>query len=282
MIRHILFFFLPIILCSSFSVSQQQTTSIAEKIFMSASKQNMQERAIGEVITFIGRQFIGSAYEANTLDRSKSEMLVCNLKTFDCVTYVENVLALARCIKQNRRTYDSYRQELQTIRYRRGVIAGYASRLHYFSDWIYNNEQKGILADVTKKIGGIPYRKHIDYMTTHRLSYPPLADDSIFQQLSICADSVNARSLWYIPKSDVKTLQGKIANGDIIAITTSQTGLDISHTGIAIRLADGSLHLLHAPDAGTSVTMTRESLSKYLKRHEGQTGIMVLRANSLG
>ena len=233
-------------------------------------------------MTFVGKQFIGSAYEANTLDQSGHELLVCNLKTFDCVTFVENVLALARCIKQNRHSYDSYQQELQTIRYRHGTIVGYASRLHYFSDWIYDNERKGIIVDVTKRIGGIPYRKHIDFMTSHRSSYPSLADDSVFQQLSTCEDSINARPMWYIPKSTVRELQKKISTGDIIAITTANEGLDISHTGIAIRLADGTLHFLHAADVGATVTISKETLAEYLQHHAGQTGIIVLRVNSPG
>lgn len=280
MIHFILFFFLPAIVCSSLSDSQPQTASIADRIFLSASKNNLQQQTIGEVMTFVGKQFIGSAYEANTLDRSGSEMLVCNLKTFDCVTFVENVLALSLCIKQHQYSYESYQQELQTIRYRRGTIAGYASRLHYFSDWIYDTERKGIIVDVTKKIGGIPYRKHIDFMTSHRSSYPSLADDSVFQQLSICEDSINARPMWYIPKTEVEKLQNKISGGDIIAITTAKKGLDVSHTGIAIRLADGSLHFLHAPDVGATVTVSKETLPEYLKHHAEQTGIMVLRVHS--
>jgi hypothetical protein len=111
---------------------------------------------------------------------------------------------------------------------------------------------------------------------------PKLVGDSVFQQLSVCEDSVNARQLWYIPKSAVKILQENVSTGDIIAITTAKTGLDISHTGIAIRLADGSLHLLHAPDVGATVSITRELLWEYLNHHAEQTGIMVLRVNSPG
>ncbi|HMD13704.1 MAG TPA: N-acetylmuramoyl-L-alanine amidase-like domain-containing protein [Bacteroidota bacterium] len=280
MIRYLPVFFLLIIVCYSFIDGQQQTVAIADQIFISAAKQNLKGRAIGDVMTFVGKQFTGSAYEANTLDRSSAEMLVCNLATFDCVTFVENVLALACCIKQNRYDYNAYRRELQTIRYRNGIIAGYASRLHYFSDWIYDNERKGIIVDVTKKTGGVPYQKHIDFMTQHRSSYPPLADDSVFQHVSACEDSINTRQRWYVPKSNVKEVEGTISSGDIIAITTVRAGLDISHTGIAIRLADGSLHLLHAPDAGKTVTISKETLPEYLKHHAEQTGIMVLRANS--
>lgn len=280
MIRSILFFFLPVFVYSSLIDGQPQSASIADTIFLNASKKNLQGQPIGAVMTFVGKQFIGSAYEANTLDQSRPEILVCNLKTFDCVTFVENVLTLSRCIKRHQYSYESYQQELQTIRYRHGTIAGYASRLHYFSDWIYDNERKGIIDDVTKKIGGIPYRKHIDFMTSHRSSYPKLADDSIFQQLSICEDSINARPMWYIPKAEVKKLQDKISIGDIIAITTAKKGLDIGHTGIAIRLADGSLHFLHAPDVGATVTISKETLPEYLKHHAEQTGIMVIRVNS--
>ncbi|MBI1805260.1 MAG: DUF1460 domain-containing protein [Ignavibacteriae bacterium] len=73
------------------------------------------------------------------------------------------------------------------------------------------------------------------------------------------------------------TLQSKIQSGDLIAITTSQEGLDISHTGIAVRLDNGSLHLLHASDVENNVEITAESLTRYLKKHEHQTGITVLR-----
>ena len=66
----------------------------------------------------------------------------------------------------------------------------------------------------------------------------------------------------------------------IIAITTAKKGLDVSHTGIAIRLADGSLHFLHAPDVGATVTVSKETLPEYLKHHPEQTGIMVLRVHS--
>jgi hypothetical protein len=230
------------------------------------------------VITFVGRQLIGSPYEANTLDRpGHPEELVCNLGTFDCVTFVENVLALSRCIKGNRLAYEAYEHELLTIRYRGGVINGYASRLHYFSDWIGDNERKGIVREISRTIG-VPYRKPIRFMSSHRSSYPRLSADSTFAEIGAREDTLNAAARYYVPKKELARSEGGIENGDLIAITTTTDGLDVSHTGIAVRLEDGTLHLLHAPDAGEHVRITAETLTGYLRKHRSQTGVMVARA----
>ena len=50
-------------------------------------------------------------------------------------------------------------KNLETIRYRNGVLDGYPSRLHYFTDWIRNNEQKGLVRDITSELGGTEHKK---------------------------------------------------------------------------------------------------------------------------
>ena len=80
-----------------------------------------------------------------------------------------------------------------------------------------------------------------------------------------------------LTSTDYRTTS-KIQNGDIIAITTSVPGLDISHTGIAVKEKDGMVYLLHAPDAGQKVQLTKEPLAKSLQAHPKQMGIVVLRA----
>ncbi len=72
-----------------------------------------------------------------SLEKDGDEQLVINLTGLDCTTFLENSLALARCIKKGTTSFEDYLEELQFIRYRDGVIDGYTSRLHYFSDWIY-------------------------------------------------------------------------------------------------------------------------------------------------
>ena len=70
----------------------------------------------------------------------------------------------------------------------------------------------------------------------------------------------------------------RIKTGSLIGITTNVPGLDVSHTGIAVRLETGALHLLHAPDIGYKVQMTEKPLHDYLALHPKQTGIIVAEA----
>ena len=62
------------------------------------------------------------------------------------------LLALARVIKKEKYTFQNYLDELQLIRYRGGVIDGYASRLHYTTDYFFDNDKRNILMVVTDKI----------------------------------------------------------------------------------------------------------------------------------
>ena len=81
---------------------------------------------------------------------------------------------------------------------------------------------------------------------------------------------------YVLPKRRVRAALEKIQNGDIIAITTFVEGLDVSHTGIAVR-EGGTTHLLHAPNVGHQVQISGGSLAEYLDAHEKQTGILVAR-----
>ena len=258
--------------------AQSQDQIICNRVFSYAFEHKLIDKPIGEVIGIVGRQFLGKPYEPNTLEQPGAEQLVVNLRSFDCVTYVENVLALARCVKKNRLSFDAFQQELQTVRYRNGYINGYAGRLHYFTDWIDDNQKKKILKDVTRELGGGPYHKTIDFMTSHRDLYRQLANDSAFNQMKTIEETLSHRSLYFIPTSAFHNPHSAIQTGDIIAITTKQNGLDVAHTGIAVRLEDGSLHYLHAPNIKDTVRISQETLSAYVQKHSSFTGIVVSRA----
>ena len=63
----------------------------------------------------------------------------------------------------------------------------------------------------------------------------------------------------------------------MIALTTSDKGLDIGHVGIAIKMEDGRIHFLHAPLVGSKVQISEMPLSDYAKKIKKHTGIIVLR-----
>ena len=72
-------------------------------------------------------------------------------------------------------------------------------------------------------------------------------------------------------------MESKIQSGDLIALTTSDKGLDIGHVGLAIKMDNGRIHFLHAPLVGSKVQITESPLSDYAKKIKKHTGIIVLR-----
>jgi len=247
---------------------------ICRRKFSLAEKESLHKRPIGEVMVAVGVSFLGTPYVANTLEEP-DEHLVVNLRGLDCVTFVENVLTLSRCIKSGKTSFDDYKEQLQFIRYRDGKINGYPSRLHYFSDWIDDNERKNLVRNVSREIG-LTYRRQIHFMSSHPTSYKQLSNESYLEKVKETESTLNEREHYHIPKNRLSDVESLIEPGDIIAITTSIEGLDVAHTGMAIR-SNGVLKYLHAPLSKGKVQISEQSLVKYLAGNEKQTGVMVAR-----
>lgn len=238
--------------------------------------QNLKQSDFGDTMICVGETFLGTPYVAKTLEVGETESLVINLQGMDCTTYVENVLAFSTLLMEDKMNFDSFANTLENIRYKDGELDGYASRLHYFSEWIVNNEKKGLLEDVTAEIGGMEIKKDINFMSTHRDLYPFLQDEENFKKIRASENYLNHQSICILPQDQIEASENQIMNGDIIALTTSITGLDITHTGIAIREKDGRIHLLHASSSG-KVEVSDLPLVEYLKKIKKNTGIMVAR-----
>ncbi|MRX64204.1 N-acetylmuramoyl-L-alanine amidase-like domain-containing protein [Maribacter luteus] len=236
------------------------------------------EKDLGQTIVAVGKTFIGTPYVAKTLEIGETETLVVNLHGLDCTTFVENVLAFSLLLKEEKTDFDSFTNKLKTIRYKDGRLDGYASRLHYFSEWIANNEKKGLIQDITAVIGGREITKEINFMSGHRDLYPFLKDDTNFEKIKASENFLNDQAICILPQEEIEANEPMIQSGDIIALTTSIKGLDITHTGIATMEADGRIHLLHASSSG-EVKVSELPLVDYLKKISKNTGIMVARVN---
>ena len=242
------------------------------------------KNGFGQNLVAIGKTFIGTPYVAKTLEIGDTETLVINLQGLDCTTYVENVLAFGRMTHKNGPgfehsdgSFEKFAKTLEGIRYKDGQLDGYASRLHYFSEWIANNENKGLLKDITAEIGGSEITKDINFMSEHRDLYPFLVEEGNFQKIKASEKYLNDQAICILPQDRIASNDHLIQTGDIIALTTSIDGLDITHTGIATREADGRIHLLHASTGSMEVEVSELPLSEYLKGIKSNTGIMVAR-----
>jgi hypothetical protein len=258
-----------------------------EEIFKSKIKSfidaGLGSKPLGGAIVEVGKSFLGTEYVANTLEiNPNDEQLVVNLGAFDCVTFVENCMALARCMRTGKTSYDDFKELLMKIRYRHGIIDGYTSRLHYFCDWIYDNQLKSYVNDITRDLGGEEYAKNINFMSTHVNSYKQLADSSNLEKIKAVEDEINLRTYFYIPKKNINKISDRLQNGDIIATTTSIQGLDVTHTGYVIKDESGGTYFLHASSIMKEVIISSNSLADYIKEDPKKTGIMVARPLDFG
>jgi Protein of unknown function (DUF1460) len=232
--------------------------------------------SFGDLIIEIGRCFLHAPYKVGTLEAGGKEKLIVNFSQFDCFTFVETFLALSHCSVVGRISPREFRRMLQFIRYRHGIITGYSSRLHYFTDWLRDNEQKKIVGDISRRLGGEPRRKKINYMTAHRSSYPVLKSENEFQKMLIVERNFSRRTFYVIKKNKVNQQKEKIKTGDIVAFATEQEGLDVAHVGFALWKGK-KLHLLHASSKEGGVLISKKTLVTYLKQNKKITGIIVAR-----
>ena len=225
------------------------------------------------------KKMLGVPYVAGTLDGNEEEQLVVLVDSLDCTTFVETVLAFCIADKRGERDYEGFKNALTQVRYRDGILNGYTSRLHYFSDWIRNNEQMGFVKECTSETAcSQPKELWLDFMTTHVDSYLPMKKNpELVKEMAAHEKNWQGTIVSYIPKEnlDLSPEELKIKDGDVLAMVTNIKGLDIVHVGFAF-WKEGKLHLLHASSSAKKVIedpKTQYESSKNTKAHIGVRAI---------
>lgn len=227
--------------------------------------------------TEVAKMFIGTPYQGGTLDRDSVERVVVRLDSLDCTTFVETITALTHCINNGDKDFNSFTKELEKIRYRNGVCNGYTSRLHYFSEWIINNQEMGFIKEIY--VDGVTTTevRNINFMSRNAEKYAGITNDSILSEIKAYETFLSSLLFSYIPKDKVADLTAEIVQeGDIITIVTDIEGLDFSHVGFATFI-DGEIHLLHASSGKKEVIIDPLSLTDYLAKFKHHKGIKILR-----
>ena len=226
------------------------------------------------------KQMLGVPYVAGTLDGNEEEQLVVRTDALDCTTFVETVLAFCIADKRGERDYKGFKKALTDVRYRNGILNGYTSRLHYFSDWIRNNEQMGFVKECTSETAcAQPKELWLDFMTTHVDSYLPMKKNpELVKEMATHEKNWQGKVVACIPKEMLNLSPEKleIKNGDILAITTDVKGLDVVHVGFAFWKGE-KLHLLHASSVAKKVIEDSLSLYEYSKNKKAHTGVRAVR-----
>jgi len=187
-------------------------------------------------------------------------------------------LVFSRNIKQGKTTFDDYKNELMLIRYRGGKIDQYPSRLHYFTDWIYDNEKKGFVKDITEDIGGDKMELNLSFMSDHPQYYKHLKKNPDFiPTIKKQEEEISKRKYYFIPQEKIGGIENEIEDGDLLAFTSKVKGLDVNHVGIAVRMDDDRIHILHAPNVGLKVQISELPLAEYVNKIEKDSGVIVIR-----
>lgn len=221
--------------------------------------------------------FMGTPYVAHTLEQNvDNEELVVNLSEFDCFTFVENVLALSLATRNDSLSKSYFTKTLTEIRYRNGEITDYASRLHYTSDWMFENQQKGILENISEELSGKKESKKINFMSSHRTAYKQLdTDDAILNKVIATEDEINNRGgFFYLPKLLIATKANEIPHMAVIGFVTNIDGLDTTHVGFVFR-KNGKLTFIHASSAVMKVVIDNKTLSDYCLSQNSCKGIII-------
>lgn len=240
---------------------------------------------VGLAAARVGELAAGTPYEAQTLeayirrggDPAATEPLTLSLTRFDCVTLVEACLAVARVAGSGDADWGGFGREVERMRYRGGERRGYASRLHYFSEWIADGECRGLVRDLGRDLGGTEDARPLRFMTSHRGSYPALARDAVYRDVGELERRLDRRLRYVVPTQRIAEVAPRIETGDVLAFATAIPGLDVTHAAFAYRDREGVLRVLHAPLSGGVVEVTAATLPEYVAAIRRSTGILVAR-----
>ena len=230
----------------------------------------LSDRPAGEIMKAAAEALYGTPYAGGTLE-GDPEVLTVNLRKTDCILLVEACTAMTLLLKDNDGKgippFKDFCSMLRTLRYRDGITAGYPSRLHYTSEWLLQAQDNGFLREVTAELGGTPLHQEFSFMSSHRDNYPRLReDDGALGLIRRAEERLDTAAAYFsIPSEKIPEIEDNIKDGDIICFLSTTPGLDITHTGIACRGKDGSLHFIHASMKEGKVVFEQKTLAEYAR-----------------
>ncbi|HJQ69110.1 MAG TPA: N-acetylmuramoyl-L-alanine amidase-like domain-containing protein [Blastocatellia bacterium] len=199
-------------------------------------------------IDAVSARLLGSRYDTDPLGGGPdaTEELTISLEGFDCVTYVETVLALAQS-----RGVEEFVEAVRHLRYERGII-DWRRRNHYMIDWAEENERRGVIKDITA--GPDAVRKTRELAVVKGLPNKHASFDCI-------------------PKRRINRVANGLETGDVILFVSAKKNLDVFHMGLLVRRGE-ELLLRHATRSRGEVV--EQKLSEFLKNNR-MSGMILLR-----
>lgn len=233
----------------------------------------------------VGKAWLGRPYLVKSLEvgdpGAMPEPFVTRLDGFDCTTFLESSVAMARAL-DTPNPAGAFRSELAGLRYRGGVVGGFGDRLHYMTEWWAHNQKRGRIRDLTWSVADRQATGPINFMTQHPRFYPGLEDPTALAAVKAAEVKLSAKPRAYLSFATFRSLLPRAEEGDLLAFVCPVPGLDVAHVGLIAKGPGGVMHLLHAPQAGSRVTLSSKPLSQYLGSVPGHIGVLWARPLSPG
>lgn len=187
---------------------------------------------------FLGRPYVAFSLIGNA---TTPEVPVARTDGFDCVTFAETVIALARS-----RSPADFWPELRALRYD-GAIVDWASRNHFMNRWIARNVRDGrmrpLLVEKTLTTGEV---RSLDVLPGYDAQRWPVA---------------------YVPVAALEVLAAQTEMGDVVAFVSRKPNLDTFHVGLLVPPAEGApLRVRHA--GRTAGHVVEEPLHTFITRND--------------
>lgn len=223
--------------------------------------------------------FVGVRFGGGGAGAPWNKTLV-NTQEMDCVTFVEQVLAMAMAHRQaaETRTAESpdelfalFVHHLNHVRYYDGVVDGRQKRIILFTDAMRMLTQRGVLEDVGAYTG-VPFTKRIHYMSSNPSRFAGITNWAEVRQTET---QLSAHRRFYYPLDSLHRYEPLAADGDIVGLTTNVDGLDVSHVGF-LTVRNGRVKFTHASFTKRQVVLEQD-LREYLSTRTSITGIVVFR-----
>lgn len=240
-----------------------------------------QQKSVPELMIIVAKQMLGTEYVAGTLEKVP-EQLVVSLTQTDCILFVESCLAMALNAKKGIFHPDSLCATIQSLRYRNGKVDGYASRIHYTSEWIRQGEARGIFREITDVLSGDNLSgQRFSYMSEHSDAYRQLkGNPAEVARIAQMEASLNQHTDYFvIPKEAVSKMEHLLKDGDILGFNSTVKGLDIAHVALVYHKENGQVGFIHASQADGKVVIDEKSIADYVNARKSNNGIRIVRVN---
>lgn len=263
----------------------QKVTFVGEEKFLQITKKAVTAKwhklPMSSRMVNIALELKGIPYKAYTLEIDNHvESPSVNFKGQDCWTFFETVFCMARMLEKNKSSYtkSDLLMEIEWTRYRHGKCNGhYLDRIHYLMEWYLDNEKRETIKNITKQFPHKEMKNTCDEMSKLWKYYRYLKHNPKLRAgMAKHEKRLTKMNFYMVPKSQVKLIENKLQNGDIIGIARHDNGSYCSHVGIIVKDKTGTARFMHASTTYKKIVID-SSISDYLHKFKKHAGIVIAR-----